>query len=82
MYARSRLKSVVAKNGACPTWPPIHLQAVAAAAAAAAAVCSPNDNAYAHPLDLLPLVDLNLKKVIRIDKHSIPPKVRGLLNTF
>lgn len=37
---------------------------------------SPDDNAYAHPLDLLPLVDLNLRKVIRIDQHSTPPKVR------
>lgn len=36
---------------------------------------SPNDNAYAHPLDLLPLVDLNLKKVIRIDQYAVPPKV-------
>lgn len=39
---------------------------------------SPNDNAYAHPLDLLPLVDLNLRKVIRIDQHSSPPKVRHI----
>ncbi|KAF8068451.1 maoI [Scenedesmus sp. PABB004] len=36
---------------------------------------SPNDNAYAHPLDLLPLVDLHLRAVVRIDKHSVPPAV-------
>lgn len=32
--------------------------------------CSPDDNQYAHPLDLLPMIDLNLKQVVRIDKHS------------
>ena len=28
----------------------------------------PMDNAYAHPLDFLPIVDLNEKKVVQIDK--------------
>ena len=36
---------------------------------------SPNDNAYSHPIDLLPLVDLNLGKVVRIDMQKLPPKV-------
>jgi hypothetical protein len=39
---------------------------------------SPEDNQYAHPLDLVPLVDLNLKKVVRIDMQRAPPKVRHL----
>eukprot|EP01023_Acetabularia_acetabulum_P066619 TRINITY_DN9016_c0_g2_i1.p1 TRINITY_DN9016_c0_g2~~TRINITY_DN9016_c0_g2_i1.p1 ORF type:complete len:714 (+),score=119.60 TRINITY_DN9016_c0_g2_i1:60-2201(+) len=30
----------------------------------------PNDNAYAHPLDIVPVVDLNEQKIIRIDKPT------------
>ncbi len=29
---------------------------------------SPDDNAYAHPLDLVPMVDLNTGKIVRIDR--------------
>ncbi|GFR44735.1 hypothetical protein Agub_g6063 [Astrephomene gubernaculifera] len=35
----------------------------------------PHDNEYAHPLDLVPLVDLNERKVIHIDMYSRPPPV-------
>ncbi|CAM9796367.1 unnamed protein product, partial [Ascophyllum nodosum] len=34
-----------------------------------------DDNHYAHPLDMLPVVDLNTKKVVHIDKQSAAPKV-------
>jgi hypothetical protein len=49
-----------------------------AAAAAVLRLClySPNDNAYAHPLDLVALVDLHQKCVVGIDRHSKPPQVR------
>lgn len=30
--------------------------------------CSPNDNQYAHPIDMVPIVDLNLRKVVHIDR--------------
>jgi hypothetical protein len=30
--------------------------------------CSPNDNQYAHPVDMVPIVDLNLRKVVHIDR--------------
>ncbi|KAI8475788.1 MAG: copper amine oxidase [Monoraphidium minutum] len=33
---------------------------------------SPDDNEYAHPLDLLPLVDLNLGQVINIECYDKP----------
>ena len=37
---------------------------------------SPDDNAYAHPLDFVPVVDLDLKKVVHVDKPygDAPPK--------
>jgi len=43
---------------------------------------SPNDNQYAHPLDLLPLVDLNLKKVVQVDMQKVPPKVPKADNNY
>jgi hypothetical protein len=36
---------------------------------------SANDNAYAHPIDVVPLVDLGLKKVVRIDTYGAAPQV-------
>jgi primary-amine oxidase len=33
---------------------------------------SPDDNEYAHPLDLVPLVDLNLGKVVAIECYDKP----------
>ncbi|DBA72671.1 TPA: putative terpene-alkaloid biosynthetic cluster [Trebouxia sp. C0005] len=37
----------------------------------------PDDNHYAHPLDFIPVVDLNLRKVIHMDKphQDKPPKM-------
>jgi primary-amine oxidase len=35
---------------------------------------SPNDNQYAHPLDLVPIVDLNERRVIRVDCFPEAPK--------
>ncbi|KAL3159938.1 hypothetical protein ABBQ38_010331 [Trebouxia sp. C0009 RCD-2024] len=37
----------------------------------------PDDNHYAHPLDFIPVVDLNLKKVVHMDKphQDTPPKM-------
>jgi hypothetical protein len=29
---------------------------------------SPNDNQYAHPIDMVPVVDLNLRKVVHVDR--------------
>ncbi|GAX83474.1 hypothetical protein CEUSTIGMA_g10899.t1 [Chlamydomonas eustigma] len=29
-----------------------------------------NDNAYSHPLDIVPIVDMDTKKVVRIDKYD------------
>lgn len=43
---------------------------------------SPDDNQYAHPLDLLPLVDLHTKRVVRIDQHSVPPPVPAVDNNY
>lgn len=39
-----------------------------------------NDNAYAHPIDFVPIVDLNMKKVVHVDKPhgSTPPKIPSL----
>ncbi|KAA6416614.1 MAG: Cu2+-containing amine oxidase [Trebouxia sp. A1-2] len=38
---------------------------------------SPDDNQYAHPLDFVPILDLHLGKVVRIDQphHDKPPKM-------
>jgi len=44
--------------------------------------CSPDDNQYAKPVDILPLVDLNTRKVIRIDKHSVPPAIPSEDNNY
>ncbi|GAQ81207.1 Copper amine oxidase [Klebsormidium nitens] len=36
----------------------------------------PDDNHYAHPLDFVPVADLNLKKIVRIDKqYEAPPHI-------
>ena len=35
----------------------------------------PDDNEYAHPLDLCPIVDLYTKEVIHIDAYDAPPAV-------
>eukprot|EP00878_Enallax_costatus_P018606 GHUV01019596.1.p1 GENE.GHUV01019596.1~~GHUV01019596.1.p1 ORF type:complete len:681 (+),score=180.46 GHUV01019596.1:3034-5076(+) len=35
----------------------------------------PDDNEYAHPMDLCPVVDLNEKKVIHVDAYPTPPKI-------
>ncbi|CAM9586872.1 unnamed protein product, partial [Ectocarpus fasciculatus] len=34
-----------------------------------------DDNHYAHPLDMLPVVDLNAQKVVHVDKQVAAPKV-------
>mmetsp|Transcript_22578 Transcript_22578/g.38518 ORF Transcript_22578/g.38518 Transcript_22578/m.38518 type:complete len:752 (-) Transcript_22578:1328-3583(-) len=34
-----------------------------------------NDNEYAHPLDLVPIVDLNAGRIIRIDKYERAPSL-------
>lgn len=31
---------------------------------------SANDNQYAHPIDMVPVVDLNLRKVVHIDRWA------------
>jgi primary-amine oxidase len=36
---------------------------------------SPDDNEYAHPLDLCPVVDLCQRRVIHIDAYDAPPGV-------
>eukprot|EP00877_Chromochloris_zofingiensis_P005949 jgi/Chrzof1/1607/Cz10g14120.t1 len=36
---------------------------------------SPDDNEYAHPMDLCPVVDLNARKVIAIDAYDAPPSI-------
>ena len=36
---------------------------------------SPNDNHYAHPIDLVPVVDLGTKQVITCDMYEEPAKV-------
>eukprot|EP00884_Botryococcus_braunii_P003392 jgi/Botrbrau1/13053/Bobra.0187s0015.1 len=37
---------------------------------------SPDDNHYAHPLDFVPVVDLNLRKVVHVDKpYKSPPEI-------
>ena len=37
------------------------------------------DNHYAHPIDIVPVVDLNTKKVVRIDgMERQPPKIPDL----
>jgi hypothetical protein len=35
----------------------------------------PDDNEYAHPMDLCPVVDLYAGKVIHIDAYSQPPAI-------
>lgn len=48
-----------------------------------ARVGSVNDNAYAHPIDFVPIVDLNLHKVVAIDKlhgDSPPPLASQCVN--
>lgn len=35
----------------------------------------PNDNEYAHPMDLCPIVDLNEQRVIHIDAYDTPPDI-------
>ncbi|CBN75262.1 amine oxidase [Ectocarpus siliculosus] len=40
-----------------------------------------DDNHYAHPLDMLPVVDLNAQKVVHVDKQVAAPKVpKGSVN--
>lgn len=36
---------------------------------------SPDDNEYAHPMDLCPVVDLNTQRVIHIDAYDAPPDI-------
>jgi primary-amine oxidase len=36
---------------------------------------SKEDNEYAHPLDLVPLVDLNAGKVVHVDMYDEPAKL-------
>lgn len=35
----------------------------------------PDDNEYAHPMDLCPVVDLNQRRVIHIDAYDTAPQV-------
>jgi len=35
----------------------------------------PDDNEYAHPMDLCPIVDLNEQRVIHIDAYDTPPDI-------
>eukprot|EP00879_Flechtneria_rotunda_P005364 GHRR01005651.1.p1 GENE.GHRR01005651.1~~GHRR01005651.1.p1 ORF type:complete len:562 (+),score=120.19 GHRR01005651.1:811-2496(+) len=35
----------------------------------------PDDNEYAHPMDLCPVVDLNVNRVIHIDAYPSPPAI-------
>ena len=35
----------------------------------------PNDNEYAHPLDIIPLVDLCTERVVAIEQYAAPPPV-------
>lgn len=35
----------------------------------------PDDNEYAHPMDLCPIVDLNEGRVIHIDAYDNPPDI-------
>lgn len=35
----------------------------------------PDDNEYAHPMDLCPVVDLHAGKVIHIDAYPQPPAI-------
>ncbi|PNH03386.1 Primary amine oxidase, partial [Tetrabaena socialis] len=40
-----------------------------------------SDNEYAHPIDMVPIVDLNLGKVLHIDMYDLPaPVPRGCIN--
>lgn len=41
-------------------------------------VSSPDDNQYAHPLDLVPLVDLNKGEVVRLEHYGPPKEVPSL----
>ena len=34
-----------------------------------------NDNQYAHPIDLLPIVDLGTKKVVKCEMYDEPAKI-------
>ena len=38
--------------------------------------CSLEDNAYSHPLDMTPIVDLSSKRVIRIDLPLKGPSIK------
>lgn len=43
---------------------------------------SANDNEYAHPLDLVPLVDLNEEAVIHVDMYDVVPRVPMECNNY
>lgn len=41
-----------------------------------------SDNEYAHPLDMCPLVDLNLGKVIHIDMYDEPARMPPMMVNY
>lgn len=43
---------------------------------------SPNDNEYAHPMDLTVIVDLNEEKVVQLDLYPEPPPVPMHLHNY
>ena len=40
------------------------------------------DNEYAHPLDLVPLVDLNLGKVVHVDMYDKPAQLPPMMVNY
>jgi primary-amine oxidase len=40
------------------------------------------DNEYAHPLDLVPLVDLNLGKVVHVDMYDQPAQLPAMMVNY
>lgn len=41
-----------------------------------------SDNEYAHPLDMCPLVDLNLGKVIHVDMYDEPARMPPMMVNY
>lgn len=41
-----------------------------------------DDNEYAHPLDLVPLVDLNLGRVVHVDMYDQPATMPPLMVNY
>ncbi|KAG1658854.1 hypothetical protein FOA52_008811 [Chlamydomonas sp. UWO 241] len=95
MKADPEIRRLVAKrygitdpaNLACDTWAchnaPAHLQSRRLMQGFLYGRLCPGDNEYAHPLDIVPIVDLNEARVVHIDMaDGAPPKMPSAPNNY